>query len=329
MVARSSPKLLALAILAVVFSVATVLTLGDVRLASSQTVTLVAYRSAQPVPLNDPSAEVWDQAAAVEVPLSAQNTTPPMGGEERTVTARALHDGARLYVRLEWADDSENDSIAGQNDFSDAAAVQFPVTPGTQVPPFCMGDPNSPVNIWQWKAAWQAALASDQDALETAYPNRAVDLYPFEREDVFYPPRAAGNVLARANRKTPVDNLLAGSFGTLTAAEDQVVNGMGAWNDGRWRVVFARDLTIDGEYTQFAVGRGTHLAVAVWDGAKGERDGIKSVSQFLTLNLSSEIAQEAGGGFPREAVPYVVIGGLAAVLAAALAAISYLRRRAS
>ncbi len=152
-------------------------------------------------------------------------------------------------------------------------------------------------------------------------------MYPFEDEDVFYPSRAAGNVLARANRETPVDNLLAGSFGTLTAAQDQVVAGGGAWDDGRWRVVFARDLEIDGDYTQFAVGEATNLALAVWDGGQGERDGMKSVSQFITLDISPEVAAEAGGGFPREAVPYIAIGGVALVLALTLAAVAYLRRR--
>ncbi len=82
----------------------TALTLSDMRLASSQTVTLVAKRSELEVPLGDPFDRAWMRASPVEAPLSAQNLTPPKGGGDRTVTARALHDGERLYVLLEWED---------------------------------------------------------------------------------------------------------------------------------------------------------------------------------------------------------------------------------
>lgn len=274
---------------------ATALTLNDMRLASSQTVTLVAKRSEATVPLDDPFDRVWNRATPVEVPLSAQNLTPPQGGGDRTVTARALHDGQRLYVLVEWDDDSEDLLLSRQTEFSDAVAVQFPVTAGETVPAFCMGDPNAPVNIWQWKAAWQSDIEQGFVDVEDAYPNAHVDLYPFEEEEVFYPARAVGNVFAQTDRTTSVDNLLAGSFGTLTQAPDQLVQGSGEWRDGGWRVLFARDLSVDGDYTQFAEGDGANIAFAVWDGAAGERDGMKSVSQFLTLEVSSELAEESGG----------------------------------
>ncbi len=122
----------------------------------------------------------------------------------------------------------------------------------------------------------------------------------------------------RADRTSAVDNLLAGSFGTLTAAEDQMVAGQGAWDDGKWRVVFARDLAVGEEYAQFAEGESANVAFAVWDGAKNQRDGMKSVSQFLTLEVSAEIATGGGGPSGRVIGLFVVVGlvvvaGLAAV----------------
>lgn len=296
---------------------ATALTLTDMRLASSQTVTLVAQRSELDIPLDDPFDGAWRRANPVEVPLSAQNITLPKGGGDRTVTARALHDGERLYVLLEWEDESEDLLVSRQTEFSDAAAVQFPVTPGENVPAFCMGDPSSPVNIWQWKAAWQADINQGFVDVEDTYPDAHVDLYPFEDEEVFYPARAVGNVFARENRTTPVDNLLAGGFGTLTQAPDQLVQGSGEWRDGKWRVLFARDLTADGDYSQFAEEESTNVAFAVWDGASGERDGIKSVSQFLTLEVSPEVA-EAGGGVTVWLIVLVVLGGTVLALVLAL-----------
>ena len=314
----SSSKRLTVIIMAFVFVGAAALTLFDLRLASSQTVTLVAKRSENAIPLDDPSADVWDKGAPIQVPLSGQNTVPPRGGGEGTVTARALHYDGKLYIRMEWSDATEDDSTSMQNEFTDAAAVQFPVEHGESVPAFCMGNPDAPVNIWQWKAAWQTGTDASVLDVQEAYPNIAVDFYPFEDEPEFYPAAASGNIVVRADRTSAADNLLAGSFGTLTAAEDQMGAGMGAWDDGKWRVVFSRDLQVGAEYAQFAEGDSTNVAFAVWNGANAERDGMKSVSQFLTLEVSPEIAT-GGGGLSGGTiglfvgVGLVVVAGLATV----------------
>ncbi len=304
------------------FLIAAVLTLTDMRLASSQTITLVAKRSDATVPLDKPFDGVWKRANPVEVPLSAQNITPPKAGSNRTITARALHDDQRLYVLLQWNDDSEDLLMSRQAEFTDAAAVQFPVTPGVTVPSFCMGDPTAPVNIWQWKAAWQTDIEQGFVTVEDAYPNIYVDLYPFEDEAVFYPARAVDNVSAQTDRTTPVDNLLSGSFGTLTQTPDQVVQGSGEWRDGKWRVLFARDLTLDGDYAQFAEEESSNVAFAIWDGEKSERDGMKSVSQFLTLDVSPEGA--SGGG--NVSTWIIVLAALGAV-AMTLVLVLYGRQR--
>ena len=321
-------KRLSLGILALVLVGAAVLTLFDLRLASSQTITLVAKRSENPIPLDDPSAGVWNKSSPIQVPLSGQIVTPPMGGSDGTVTARALHYDGKLYIRVEWNDESEDASTGRQNDFSDAAAVQFPVEDGESVPAFCMGNPDAPVNIWQWKASWQTEADAAVLDVQDVYPNMAVDQYPFEDETEFYPASASGNIVARADRTSAADNLLAGVFGTLTAAEDQMVAGMGSWDDGKWRVVFSRDLEVDGEYTQFSEGDSTNVAFAVWDGAKAERDGIKSVSQFMTLEISSEIAT-GGGGLSGGAIALFVVVGLVVIvgLAAAGSYLLYTRRQ--
>jgi hypothetical protein len=322
---RTSARWTVLGIILPALVLAAVLTFNDMRLASSQTVTLVAKRSEAAVPLDDPFAEVWGRANPVEVPLSAQNLVPPQGGGDRTITARALHDDERLYVLVQWEDANADWLVSRQTEFTDAVAVQFPVEEGERVPAFCMGDPNAPVNIWQWKAAWQSDMERGFVDVEAAYPDAQVDYYPFEEEEVFYPARAVGNVFAQTNRTTAADNLLAGSFGTLTQASDQVVEGLGEWRAGRWRVVFARDLAIEGDYTQFAEGDSTNVAFAVWDGAAGERDGTKSVSQFLTLEVSPELAKAPSVSIW---IPVVIVAGVLVLAAVAVAGYTIQRRRA-
>jgi complex iron-sulfur molybdoenzyme family reductase subunit gamma len=314
----SSSRRLTIAIMAFVLVGAAALTLFDLRLASSQTITLVAKRSENSIPLDDPADSVWNKGAPIQVPLSGQNVVPPKGGDQGTVTARALTYDGKLYIRMEWNDDTEDGLTGQQNQFSDAAAVQFPVQHGESVPAFCMGSLDTPVNIWQWKATWQTGTGASIQAVEDVYPNMDVDLYPFEDEAEFYPAAFSGNIVARADRTSAADNLLAGSFGTLTAAEDQMVAGQGAWDDGKWQVVFARDLTVNEEYAQFAEGDSTNVAFAVWDGTEAQRDGTKSVSQFLTLEVSSEIATGGGGGPSGRVIGLFVVVGL--VITAGLAA---------
>ncbi len=309
--------------------VAAGLTMTSRRLAASQTITLVAAQSQEAIPLDDPSADAWNHSVPIEVPLSAQRTVPPMGGGAHTMRVRALNDGERLYVRVEWSDSTPDTATDGVTKFSDGAAIEYPVGGGT-VPALCMGDPNAPVNIWHWKASWQADVERGAPVdVNDAHPNMQVDLYPFENDDTYYPPRAAGNIAARVNRTSPVDNLLAGSFGTLTAAQDQMVQGVGKWHDGKWQVVFARDLNVPGDYTQFSTGGKTDLAFAVWDGAKNERDGMKSVSTFVTLDVSPEIAQaKPGVGFSSREIGLFIVAGLAWVTAGlALAGRIYLQGR--
>jgi hypothetical protein len=63
-------------------------------------------------------------------------------------------------------------------------------------------------------------------------------------------------------------------------------------------VVFARDLQAPAGYPSLAPTGITDIAFAVWDGGSGNRDGLKSVSQFMQLHLLSSALERDDGGFP-------------------------------
>ena len=96
-----------------ILTVAVVLTFLKIPLASSQGVTLVAAQVSGALPATDPTDSLWQKATAVDVPLSAQNATPPMllNTKVKSVTARALHNGSQLAILIEWADDTKNDEM--------------------------------------------------------------------------------------------------------------------------------------------------------------------------------------------------------------------------
>jgi DMSO reductase family type II enzyme heme b subunit len=106
---------------------------------------------------------------------------------------------------------------------------------------------------------------------------------------VFYPTgRAAGNPLSDRIHVAPIEDLNAAGFGTLTSQPGgaQNVKGNGRWADGRWSVVFIRHLESgqSGDI-QLQEGQTVSLALAIWDGQAGDRDGQKSISLWQRLTL--------------------------------------------
>lgn len=285
-----------------ILSAALVLTWLNAPPVSSQGITLAAVRVPGELPTADPDSDLWQKATALEVPLSAQAVARPMSLNARvkSVTVRALHNDTRIAFLIEWADETKNDSAVRVQDFRDAVAMQFPLIESQ--PFFCMGQPGGNVNIWHWKADWQADIAARQD-METLYPDMYVDEFPFADpaaglqagpatylDPDYLPALASENLFASATFASPVEDLIAGGFDSLTAqpAAGQNVAGHGVWADGRWRVIFSRDLTsADSADVSFAPGKIHSVAFAAWDGANNERNGQKSTSQWVALQLES------------------------------------------
>lgn len=229
----------------------------------------------------DGSAPEWQSIPPVFLPATAQQVTPPIGGGAvERIAVRAVHWEDTLYVMLEWVDLTANQMSDRTEHFSDAAAVQFPAVAGSAVPNICMGQADQAVNIWQWRG-------DQQQPLPTLPEDAYVDLYP-STDDLYFPAREAGNPLAQNEDRTPARNLVAGGFGTLTAADNGGLEGNGRRVGNRWTVVFSRPFTPTGDLQpEFNGTVPIDVAFAVWDGARLERDGIKSVSAFTQLTISA------------------------------------------
>jgi hypothetical protein len=273
-------------LIAIVFVAAVVLTFYKMPIASSQGLTLVSAKVADELPVADPDSALWLETTAIEVPLSAQITNRPILPETnvKAVTVRALHNEDSLAFLMEWADETQNDSMVRVQDFPDAVAVQFPLAEG---PPFyCMGQDGGNVNIWHWKADWQADIIARQD-VDTAYPDMYVDGYTFAEpvsnisaspadytDPNYVPAFAVGNPVAAVVHDSPVEDLVAGGFGGLTAQvpEEQNVQGYGGWANGKWRVIFSRSLA-------------SSEADDVNFNPNQERNGQKSTSEWVSLQI--------------------------------------------
>jgi mono/diheme cytochrome c family protein len=244
-----------------------------------------------PEPLLDAIPEaVWETAPAARIvvsPLWWRDYAEP------ELTIRAAHDGRTLALRLTWRDATQDDHPVRPQDFEDMAAVQL--VKGPAEPFLGMGAADGPVELWLWQAGWSAAKRAD---VETAHPNMAVDIYPFEKPGGSHaldrqPPeyitaKAARNPRSDPDRGFTGNGLAAKGIGSVTfrPRASQLVGGKGEWKDGRWTVTLRRPLAVPADAgLSIAPGERVSAAFALWDGAARDRNGQKMVSIWHDLRL--------------------------------------------
>jgi len=287
-------------------------------------ITAAVARGPLPVHADDPS---WDAATATEVPLRPLWTRAAYADR---ILVKALYDDDELVMRLEWKDEAANADVSGVERFRDAVAAMFPIlvdADGSRIegrPALTMGDAAHPVNVWHWKADWQADIGAKADALLASPGSPAnMDTYMgLENDPAFKSGVAAGNPISALVHTSPVESLVAAGFGTLTSLPppQQDVAGEGVWRDGSWVVVMRRPLfpeepdggaVLDGLAT-------LPVAFAVWDGGAKDRNGTKVFSEWTTLAFAGgPLASGRVGPWYWVALA-AVIGGLGVVFWLAL-----------
>ncbi|MFN7917136.1 MAG: ethylbenzene dehydrogenase-related protein [Vicinamibacterales bacterium] len=246
------------------------------------------------LPVGDPGAAAWQAAPEYPAALMMQDVTEPRLTKPGVgvVRVRALHDGTTVVFRLQW-DDATRDIIPESGVSSDAAAVQFAVQAGADVPNAAMGEAGKPVEICYWKAVWQddAERPAGIDRVAALYPRMAVDAYPFKQNSSaaeematrYAPALAAGNPITKRPQTGAVQELVAEGFGTSTVPDAQHASGTGAWVGNRWSVTIARPLKEGEGRANLEVDRKTYVAFAIWDGAERHTGGRKMRSGWVPL----------------------------------------------
>jgi len=298
--------------------------LGNVsRTARAQEKASLIAKAVDKIPTTVDHAD-WQKADVLVVPLAPQAVIKPRLYEAgvKTISVRSLYDSERVAFLLEWADSRKDSEISGVEAFRDAVAIEFPANPSNGIPYFAMGEPNKPVTIYQWKADWQFGRKHD---VEERYPGMVADWYPFtgrsagevaeltdygaeNGEKAFHTSWWAENPLGNPElqARTSVEKLQAEGFGTLTPvdAQHQDAAGMGAWNDGAWKVQIS--IPRAQEIFSFEPGMTVPFAFAAWNGANGERGGEKGVSTWYFLSLEKSVGAEVYWG------PALAVVGVAA-----------------
>jgi len=234
--------------------------------------TLDVLKISQDLPLS-PDAAFWsspDAPKKISLELGPQMITNPKwpNPSVKEVNLSAVSNGSDIAFLLEW-EDATKDNFYGHSDrYTDQAALMFPLQPAAEAPMITMGSENEVVNIWQWKAAWEKDIGDQKN-------NRSRGPDDFS---------TTGTTVPRPDRASPVEDLNAEGFSTLTIQDEQNVQGKGVWKDKRWRVVFRRSLT-DSDSGDAQFKRATQMAVAVWNGGNNERNGQKGIIGWILLRL--------------------------------------------
>lgn len=249
----------------------------------------------------EPGAEVWDNAESFNIELLAIESLDQLGvthtagtlpeefirsipvktdfvinlaKETPDVSVQAVHNGTQVAIRFVWEDSTE-DIENSLNSYRDGLAVLFPldISDGYKPSPL-MGARGEAVNIWQWKAEWQAAMDG----------RRKMDRQPLAAgfyispTDRILKDRTPGKTSGLVNQRERIEYVAEG-YGTLTKQVQQDVDAKGRYKGGKYRVVFLRDIKrTDLSDAEFAPAKKTYLNVAVWNGSEGNVDGMKSVT---------------------------------------------------
>jgi hypothetical protein len=244
----------------------------------------------------DKLRDALKQAEPLTIELHRQDKKIPNGGGSISqVEVRGFHNREWIYISLTWPDVTKNERRISPQQFSDAAAIMFPVIRPDEISPekpFSprMGTKGKMVNILMWKADWEedlgtyAGLVDVEDEypryMSKYYTSKVPEVRELEDSALWQGGgRAAGNLFSQPGRGRSVEELNAIGFGTLTSQEHQDAFGSASWQDGRWTIVIAKLLkTEDPNDTQLEPGSDTFINFAAWNGAEEDRNGQKSVS---------------------------------------------------
>jgi DMSO reductase family type II enzyme heme b subunit len=118
----------------------------------------------------------------------------------------------------------------------------------------------------------------------SVFPDAAGVLFPLKKDA---PLESMGSAEAPVNAwywranlpEGEGQNLIAAGAGTIQETAKSFAQTRARWADGRWQIVLARPLTINGDGVKLSPKKSTKVAFAVWEGSSQERAGLKSFSR--------------------------------------------------
>lgn len=243
----------------------------------------------------NPDDPMWNQAEALDIPLSGQVHVPPRNENPSVdlVTVRSLFNNKEIGFLLEWDDrtkDIKNDEVPPP-----AVAPAEPAKDAGEAKP---ANPTYPA-LYPPTKDNKFTPYNLRDAVQIQFPvkpSEGTEKPHFFLGDSSHPVNlwywmADKNEDPQAN---PVEERNANGYKDPAKAQppdSQNVQGKGQFSNGRWRVVMKRALTTKDTNNdiQFKQGKLTPIAFHVWDGFNGETGLQRSISSWSFLLLEEPV----------------------------------------
>jgi len=202
----------------------------------------------------------------------------------------ALYDGKNIALMVKWADGSKDvQGAASTTTYSDGFAVQFAgATKKAQPLPYIgMGSDGRPVVVHLQKATEKVYEPNGNKDVSTQLNRQQTGVFGKELADY------DAKVASLAN--TDYERVFVGEgFRSLTEVKDKSIQSNAAMTYGTngWSGTLVRPLK--DEYVNLS---GTvPVSIAVWDGSKMGRNGLKNLSSWLAISLEGQKANAAVAG---------------------------------
>lgn len=263
-----------------------ILSLG---LAASAALAADAITAVKVSDVND--ASVWSKAKFANVTLYPQTAlhmndkkanAANEGTKAKKADVAAVYDGKNIALMIKWADGTKSVQGASSSDtYSDGFAVQFAgMTKGSQPLPYIgMGSTGRPVVVHLQKATEKVYEPNGNKDVSTQINRNQTALFGQELTD--YDAKVAS--LAKTDYERV---FVAEGFRTLSEIKDGSVASAANMTYGAngWTGTLVRPLN-----DAYVKSSGTvPVAIAVWDGEKMGRNGLKNLSSWVSVNLEGQ-----------------------------------------
>ena len=277
----------------------TILSLGlaaSAALAADPTIT--ALKVSEPLDTIKADSAVWSKAKFETVTLYPQtaiymndknaNSLPEnVNPKAKKAQVAALYDGKNIALLVKWADGTKNiQGIKCTDTYSDGFAVQFAgISKVPQVLPYIgMGSEGRPVVVHLQKATKKVYEPNGNK--DVAHQINRQQTGVFEKE------LAEFDAKAESLANTDYERVFVGEgYRSLTEIKDGSVKSNAAmtYAENGWSGTLSRPLK-----DAYVNLNGTvPVSIAVWDGAKMGRNGIKNLSPWIAINLEGQKSNAA------------------------------------
>jgi complex iron-sulfur molybdoenzyme family reductase subunit gamma len=255
-----------------------------------------------------PSSKAWRAAKFSDVTLYPQTTLKfhdkkanVLNKDRKALTAKvaALYDGKNVAIKIKWADATKNVQNSVDTDsYADGFAIQFAnkFDDVNKLPYIGMGSDGRDVSVFIQKAT--EGVYEPNGKGDVSLQVDPSNLNYFDKELNIFNKQVASQANNDYQRA-----FIAEGFRSTTQIKDDSVkfNSIMTHKKGNWSGVMTKPLT--NEYADLNQDA-FPVAVAVWNGDKSNRDGLKMLSSWVSINLKkgetelSKITDEMVKGDP-------------------------------